>query len=119
MEIKWIEYKGKNILLCDYRGAKSDKDMIDHINQFADMLRQQTGRTLSLSNYENTVISTAFMVEAKKLGTEVGLVKMGKSALLGVTGLKKIMLKSYNTITGQKDNRMFETEEEAKEWLVS
>jgi len=119
MEIKWIEYKGKKILYCDYRGAKSDKDMIDHINQFADILRKQPGKTLTISNFENTVVSTAFMGEAKRLGSEVGIDKMGKSAQLGITGLKKIMLDGYNAATGQKDNKMFPNEEEAKDWLIS
>ncbi len=119
MEIKWIEYKGKKILYCDYRGAKNDREMIDHINRFADILRKQTGKTLTISNFENTVISTAFMSEAKRLGTEVGILKMGKSAQLGITGLKRIMLDGYNAVTGQKDNKMFPGEVEAKDWLVS
>jgi hypothetical protein len=28
MEVKWIEYKGKNILYVDYQDAKSTTDMI-------------------------------------------------------------------------------------------
>ena len=44
--------------------------------------------------------------------------KMTKIAVVGITGIKKIFLNVYNQFIGGK-TKAFETEEEAKEWLVN
>mgnify|MGYP001769268534 CR=1 FL=1 len=40
------------------------------------------------------------------------------SANVGVTGLKKIIVMSLNKLTG-RDLKLFDTREEALEWLIS
>lgn len=119
MEVKWIEHDGRKIVSVNFRGAKDGSEMINLLHQFAEILQRSPGRILSLLNFENAYVSPAFMNEAKKLGKEIGLEKMGKSAFVGVTGLKKILFQAYVSFTGQADVRTFDTDQEAKDWLMS
>jgi len=57
------------------------------------------------------------MERSKQLGAEVFKVKTEKGAVLGVTGIKKVLLNAYNMVAGEK-LRAFDSEEEAKEYLV-
>ena len=57
------------------------------------------------------------MAEAKKLGKELFVHTIHKSAAIGLTGIQNILLQAYNTFA--KDKLVpFATEEEAKEWLI-
>ena len=58
------------------------------------------------------------MTRVQELG-KVNYPNLGKQALLGVTGLKNILLQGFLTVTGTKDMKPFENEAEALEWLVS
>ena len=55
---------------------------------------------------------------AKKIGAEVVTPRSLKNAALGITGVKKILLQAYNLVCGENALTPFDTEEEAKEWLV-
>ena len=57
------------------------------------------------------------MAHAKKLGKEVFAPMTKKAAAIGITGVQKILLQAYNTFSQDK-LVLFDTEEEAKEWLV-
>ena len=61
--------------------------------------------------------STEFMQRAKQLGKEIFDSRTSKSAVLGVTGIKKILLNGYNMIVKNK-LEPFDTKEEALEYLV-
>lgn len=55
---------------------------------------------------------------AIKYGQEIVHPKLGKGAILGVSGLKRVLLDGYNQFIGG-DLEPFESEEEAKDYLVS
>ncbi len=119
MEVKWIEHQERKIVYVDFRGARNGEDLLTVLYQFADLLKRSPGKVLSLLNFENVYPTTGFMSEAKKLGKEIGLEKMGKSAYIGVTGLKNVLFQAYLRFTGQGETELFDTEEKAKDWLVS
>ena len=80
------------------------------------MLAESPDKVLVLANVEGAAIST---LETIKRGGKGRIApKVAKSALLGVTGLKDILLRAYNTFTGSSA-RSFSIEAEALDWLVS
>ena len=119
MEVKFIEHKGNKILYVDYRGAKNDSDLFKVLEKDVEIEKTLTEKSLLLANFENTFLSYRYMEEVKKSGKEIRRKIMKKTALVGITGLKVIMLKSYIQFTGQKNMKTFRTEEEALEWLIS
>jgi hypothetical protein len=46
-------------------------------------------------------------------------VKVAKTALLGIAGVKGVLVQGYAFFTGEKNLKTFSTEQDAMEWLVS
>ena len=98
MPVSWMKHNDRLILYSDYRGLKSEDKMLENLK-------------------EDTFISKTFMNEL----TEVGKRQKGKtlkSAILGVTGFKKVFVNAYSRVTGEAV-RAFDTEEAALNYLTS
>jgi hypothetical protein len=119
MEVKFIEHKNKRILYVDYRGAKNENDMLDTLKKDVEIEKTLKDKTLLLANFENAPITQKYMDEVKRSGVEIRSKIMSKTALIGITGIKNIFVQGYIRFTGQKDMKMFNSEDDAKEWLVS
>jgi len=119
MEVRMIEFKGKKILYVDYRGAVNEDDMLANLKKEIEIERTLKEKTLLLSNFQDTYVSPNYMNEVNKTGKEIRTKIISKTALVGIQGVKSILLRSYITFTGQKDMKTFDTEELAKEWLIS
>jgi hypothetical protein len=116
MPVKYIQYKGKTILYCDFRNQTGDEG-IATLDDEAKAMETWTQKGLVLSDFHNSKGSSNFMAHAKKLGKEVFAPKTHKAAAIGLSGLQMILLQAYNTFS--KDKLVpFDTEEEAKEWLI-
>lgn len=59
------------------------------------------------------------MSRLKELGNTVFKKHMKCSAVLGISGLKKILFDGYNRATGSTNVKAFNSREEALDWLVS
>lgn len=118
MPVTWIEYKGKRIIYGDYRKLKGT-DLITAINQEAKLAQEVPGRVLILDDFTGCIADSAFVEHAKKIGKNIVEPKTEKCAILGVEGVKKVLLNAYNWFTGAgARQRVFTSELEAKEWLV-
>lgn len=115
MSVEWIEYKGKPILFVDFRALR-DEQVVENVELEAQMLAESPTKVLVLANVEGATIASLEAI--KRLGKDRISPRVAKSALLGVTGLKGILLRGYNTFTGSSA-RSFPTEAAALEWLVS
>jgi len=118
MRISWKTYKAKQILYVDYSGLKTE-EMIKLLNDSCDVLKKSSGGVLLLTNFENTTATTEYMNEVKRLGKDVITVKAAKTALLGIVGVKGVLVQGYAFFTGEKNLKAFSTEQDAMEWLVS
>ena len=114
MSVQWIEYKGKKILYVDLRGLRDDL-VVKEVELEAKMIAASPTKVLILANVEGASIAT--MGQLKQLGKDVISPKTEKSAILGVTGLKDILYRAYNSFSGS-GSLVFRTETEALEWLV-
>jgi hypothetical protein len=116
MPVKYIQYKGKSILYCDFRNLTGDQG-IAVLDEEARAMQTWTQKGLVLSDFHNAKGSTEFMAHAKKLGKEVFAEKTHKAAAIGITGIQNVLLQAYNAFS--KDKLVpFASEEEAKEWLI-
>ena len=117
MPVSWIDYKGRKILYADYRGLRTEDDMMKNLDSEAGFYTQTHLKILSLNDYRDSVVSNKFMNKVTELG-KATKGKTDKAAVLGVTGLKKILINGYAKITGQHV-KIFENEIAAKEYLIT
>jgi hypothetical protein len=113
----WINYKEKEILYTDYTNLQGE--------EFVKIIKVLTEDILSMGkedilllldlqgSYANKEIVNEFINAGKLTGPSVK-----KTAVLGITGVKKVLLNVVNKFTDVGANP-FTTEEEAKEWLIS
>jgi len=116
MKIKWINHKGKRILYADYSGL-SEQDMIKQLDEGSAMLLKEKDSILYFGNFNNTVFTSEFMNKANQWGKDTNH-KFSKMAIIGVaTGIRSILLNSYNKLTGSK-MKVFTSEQEALDYLA-
>jgi hypothetical protein len=118
MSFCWKTYNGTQVFYADYSGLKTD-EMIKLLYESCEVLKKSPQKVPLLTNFENTIGTTEFMNEVKRLGKEVISVKTTKTALLGITGIKSVLVQGYTFFTGEKNLKTFKTENEAMDWLVS
>ncbi|MFO7658682.1 MAG: hypothetical protein R6W78_16605 [Bacteroidales bacterium] len=116
MPVSWIDYKGHKILYADYRGLKSEDLMLKNLEKEAEFYRNCQFKVLSLNDYRDTFASKNFMSKITELGKEFKDRHL-KSAVLGISGVKGILLNGYASLTGQP-LRTFDDEVSAKEYLI-
>ena len=118
--MKWIEHKGKSILLIEYSGV----DMLDlegeiHENELATIELGKSGKTdlLFLTDVTSVHIDLA-AVNAFKAATQAMEPYTKGSAVVGVHGIRRILLDAVNRFS-KIETKAFDTLDQAKEWLVS
>jgi len=116
-----IEYKGKPIYYVDYSYIETKEEFLDIIQQtHAFRERIKTGEKkdyLMLVDLTGSFIYGDILGELKIGGRETRDI-IAKQAVVGITGGKKIMLSVFHEVT-QMEMKVFETVEEALDWLVS
>ncbi len=118
MRSKWIEHNGKKIFYQDYsNNFYNEQAVIDELKEVqAIVLGQPENSILVLSDFSNTEI-TANLMPILNSASNKTQSRIIKTAVLGITGVKRTLADLLSRITGQK-LMYFETEQEAKEWLA-
>jgi hypothetical protein len=116
MKANFISHKSKRILYVDYRGLNTS-EMLDQLEYESNLILKEAEPVLYLANFENTVVASDFMNRANELGKKTEK-KTAKSAVVGVSGMKKVLMNTYSLFTGSK-MKAFNTEEEAKDYLTA
>jgi hypothetical protein len=117
MEVKWIEYEGKKILYSNFQGAKNEDELLKTLNTQIEILRKEAQKTLLLVNIGDVHATDKFNSELRRLSKEVVQPKTSKSAMVGITGVKKIIFSAIIRFSGE-NAKLFDTEEDAKKWLA-
>ncbi len=119
MKSKYLDHKGKQIMLCDYSNFGSDGAAVMAEIDAADAIicQQPENSVLVLLDARNSVASTEVVNHVKKgsLRTRKHIRKM---AILGVTGVRRIILEAVSKFSGQQAT-VFDDMDEAKDWLVA
>lgn len=114
--MKWINYKGQEILLDDYTNIYPEQ-FAPLIKKITDLTFQSGKKDILLivdvtGSYANKEAVDAFVESGKK---SKPLLK--KTAVVGITGVKKILLNVVNKFSGL-NAKAVSSMEDAKEWLV-
>jgi hypothetical protein len=118
MRSKWIEHKGAKIFYQDFSehffNYQSVKEELIEVQ--AIVVKQPLNSLLVMANFTDTAIAGDLMPTLNASST---LTKdhVKKTAVLGVTGIKKRLGDMLSRLTGQQ-LRYFDSEAEAKEWLT-
>ena len=110
-----ISYKGKEISYFDYRGLSLEEILKTIDNAVVKSLAENKAR-LQLTNLTGIYAVPEFMDRVKEAGKKTRHLTT-KSAVVGITGAKRILVTTYNLFTGV-NLKIFDDEESAKEWLV-
>jgi len=110
-----ITYKGKEISYFDYRGLKIEEILKTIDEAMIKALHENKARP-QLSNLTGVYAVPEFMGKVKEAGKKTKHLTT-KSAVVGITGAKKLLLNTYIAFTGA-NMKAFDDEEMAKEWLV-
>ena len=105
-------------MYADYTGLKVEKDQLALLEEVALEIAKHLNPTLLLVNYDGVNGGIVYMSQLKELGNTVFKKHMKCSAVLGITGLKKILFNGYSRATGASNVAAFNTREEALEWLT-
>jgi hypothetical protein len=115
--ITWITHKGKKILSCDYQGAPTE-EIIKSFKIANNTMFRSPVPLLVLSDFSDTEITGEAVRYLKNAESRQAAEKMKKSAVLGIDGVKRVLLNFYNAANGGKA-RAFGSREEALDWLVA
>jgi len=115
--IKTLSHKGCSILFVDYSniGPADLDDIINEVRPLIDVAAPKS--VLMLSDFTNVTYdkeATAKMKEFAQLNTPF----IRASAILGITGLKKVIYTGVVRATG-RNIHLCKTLDEAKDWLAS
>jgi predicted transposase YdaD len=118
---RFVEHKGKMIYYVDYSNIKTNDEflaVIKQTNAFREKIKAEgKSNLLMLVDLSGSFVYGEVLEEIKKAGKFTKEIT-AREAVVGITGGKKILLKIVQTIT-QMNLRVFDTMEEAKDWLVS
>lgn len=111
------EFEGKKYVYGDFKNLSEPK-CIECLEALAALINAQPGKVRSLSDFTGATLGSDFMARAKDLGKSVFEPRAEKQALLGIDGLKKMLLSAYVKFTGSK-MKPFDTEPDALKFITS
>jgi hypothetical protein len=117
MPASWIEHRGRKVLFFDYRNQKTDQELIATLEAGSAMMQPLAAPALLYNDFEGSVIGSAYMKRVKQVGRNNQRL-IGRSALIGISGLKTIFFNAYLRATGERHTRAFRTRDEALDFLV-
>jgi hypothetical protein len=117
MSVSYIFHKGKKIMIVDYTKCKTTADTLAVLEAVKDEYLKTNEMIISLNDFREAYGSREFMNRANQLGKELFDKRTLKTAAIGVVGIKKILVNAYNVFIKNKIN-IFDTKEEALDWLV-
>ncbi len=112
--VKWIEHKGVRILSADYSGLPEDQ-YCSTMDEVTAILRNEPTDSvvLVMANVSNTHASNKVRDKGKEVSDAMNRFKATAYAVVGVTGLMKVIAKTFTS-----GMYFASSEEDAKEYLV-
>lgn len=117
MSAELIKYNGRKIVFGDYSECKTKEKMIEKLLEVEQLMHKQHGMVLYLADLTNTHGSREFMKAAKEVANRTFNHKVERAALLGIVGIKKVLLNGFNAVSKYKFEP-FDNKELALEFLT-
>ncbi|HUJ26034.1 MAG TPA: hypothetical protein VLW85_08455 [Myxococcales bacterium] len=116
--VRFIEHQGRRILLFDFSDIWSMAEgvkVIDGAREYVAMLPKK-GDLLTLVDVKESAFDDRVVDKLKELGAHNRPWVLA-GAVVGMSGMQKIMFRLINSFNGRKLTA-FNTREQAQEWLV-
>ena len=118
MRSTWIEHKGKRIFFQDFSqnfyNSAAVKSELDEVQKI--VIAEPQNSVLVLSDFRDTAIA-GDLISAMNEASKATKAHIRKTAVLGVTGVKRQLADLLTKLTGQP-LKYFDDIEAAKNWLV-
>jgi hypothetical protein len=116
--IKFVEHKGKEILIAEMSWAKSDQDVLLMLNEVDSIVLNRPKNTvLYLTNMDDGFVSPAAMRYYKDSASNISEHLRGW-AFCGLSSIKKMILDLLQKAS-VVNATPFNSEKEAKDWLIT
>lgn len=116
MKSHWMTHKGKRIFFADYSHMNPDELKDEGASIVSVLSREPKNSVLSLVDVRGTFGTTDAMENFKAI-TSKTKIYVHKRAVIGVTGIRKLLLKALNQFVNQ-DSVAFDSVDKALDWLV-
>ncbi len=115
--VRFIEYKGKQILLEDFTGIHNEDEFIALLDRAAQVVQSQPPKSVLVLVDLTRARFSERISRSSKTTTANNTPYIRASVLVGVSGLMEIMMRAVSTFAHRELVAM-RTREEALEWLV-
>ena len=118
MGLEIINYNGQQVMYVNYTACNDQKEMLALLHEAAIFYDQYPSDKIKiLSDFTNAYVGLEFMNQLKQYDKELGT-KTDRAAVIGVDGLKEILLKGYNMVA-KKPTLPFRNKIQALTYLTS
>jgi len=118
MPVSYINHKGREILYIDLTESKSEQRSLELLEETKDAYLKANEKLLVLVNTQGAFVSTEVSSRMKEYSKLYFKDRAEKRVFVGVSGLKKIIMRAYMSIAGE-NIKLMDDLEEAKDYLVS
>lgn len=118
MPVSYISHKNRKILHVDFKDMKEKEKVLQNLEEMVKHYKSATEEIYLLFDVRGCFTDPEVMDKLKNYGKNVFKGKSKKRAVLGVSGIKGLLLKAYSLFTNT-DVATFEDFEEAKDYLAS
>ncbi len=116
--IEFIIHNQKEIMYVDFKEVNSQDELMDLFWEGINIVKSSEKCYLVLLDFTGTIVGRKFISEAIKQSKMVFEHRNLKSAVIGITGLKSILLDTYLAATNSK-LKSFDSKPAALNYLVS
>lgn len=121
MALTWIKHKNKDILYIDYSHFQLE-EILPQMRKAAEICVNSDDRVLLLANFTDVGLGRSnerkkLLDECLSMGKNIFEPNTEKSAIIGISGIKKMFYSMYIRFTNHS-MKLFNSKEEALDYLV-
>lgn len=117
MNTRFVDYRGTPILYIDLANVKTEQDAFERISESKQIIASQpTGSLLTLTDSRDSLFSRD-VIDALRQYTDHNKPFVKAAALVGVSGLQKLVLSAVAKFSG-RTFKIFTNPDDAMAWLA-
>jgi hypothetical protein len=116
MSLTWTDHQGKRILVNDFKGL-DEPAALAQLDEEVALLERTPEPVRMLVDLSGAPIMMGFVARARELAPRIEQ-RLEKQAVLGITGVKSMLLTGFNLVSSGVPLRPFPDEGTAKDYLV-
>lgn len=116
---RWMDHRGCRILLVSYGGCLTDPEMLKVLEEQRLEVLAAAAKVRVVHDYTDAFLSEGFVEESKRLSKESREAVFEKVAMVGLSGVRRVLVLGYRIATGDTSSRAFDTLGEALDWVVT